>query len=68
VDDAVAGALDDARRTGIRGAAVTPFLLGAVLAATEGRSLQANLGLLEENARLAGEIAAALTREADTPG
>jgi pseudouridine-5'-phosphate glycosidase len=67
VDDAVAGALAEARRSGIRGAAVTPFLLGALLAATEGRSLRANLGLLEENARLAGEIAAALTREADTP-
>jgi pseudouridine-5'-phosphate glycosidase len=64
VDDAVDAALDEARREGIRGAAVTPFLLGAVLRATEGRSLSANLGLLEENARLAGLIAEALGEQA----
>ncbi len=64
VDDAVTRALADARRQGIRGAAVTPFLLGAVLQATEGRSLAANLGLLEENARLAGRIAEALGEQA----
>jgi pseudouridine-5'-phosphate glycosidase len=34
------------------------------MAATEGRSLQANLGLLEANARLAGEIAVALAERA----
>lgn len=62
VDDAVHQALEKARRQGIRGAATTPFLLGAVLDATGGRSLSANLGLLEENARLAGRIAVALTR------
>jgi pseudouridine-5'-phosphate glycosidase len=60
VERAVAGALADAAREGIAGAAVTPFLLGAVLRATEGRSLAANLGLLEANARLAAEVAVAL--------
>jgi pseudouridine-5'-phosphate glycosidase len=60
IDGAVAGALEQARREGVRGAAVTPFLLGAVLTATEGRSLAANLGLLEANAGLAGEIAVRL--------
>ena len=62
VDDAVHQAIDDARRAGVTGAATTPFLLGAVLRATEGRSLLANLGLLEENALLAGQIAVALGR------
>lgn len=60
VDDAVAGALKDARTAGVRGAAVTPFLLAAVQRATEGRSLLANLALLEANAALAAEIAVAL--------
>ena len=60
VDAAVARALAQARREGVRGAAVTPFLLGAVLEATDGRSLGANLGLLEANAALAGEIAVRL--------
>jgi len=62
VDAAVHQAIDDARRAGVTGAATTPFLLGAVLRATEGRSLLANLGLLEENAFLAGQIAVALGR------
>lgn len=61
VDRAVTEAVAEAERSGIRGAATTPFLLGAVLRATEGRSLSANLGLLEENAFLAGAIAAALS-------
>ena len=46
---------------GVRGGAVTPFLLAEVLRATEGRSLRANLSLLESNARLAGEVAVALS-------
>lgn len=60
VDSAVSEALDDARREGVRGAETTPFLLGAVLRATHGRSVSANLGLLEENAYLAALIAVAL--------
>ena len=63
VDRAVAQALDEARAGGIRGAAVTPFLLAAVERATGGRSLAANLGLLDENAFLAGEIAVELARD-----
>jgi pseudouridine-5'-phosphate glycosidase len=60
VDAAVDSALVDARAAGIRGAAVTPFLLAAVQQATQGRSLRANLGLLEANAALAADIAVAL--------
>jgi pseudouridine-5'-phosphate glycosidase len=63
VDDAVTLALDEARRSGVRGAAVTPFLLAAVERATGGRSIRTNLGLLEENAALAGAIAVELTRD-----
>jgi pseudouridine-5'-phosphate glycosidase len=63
VDDAVTAALAEARRTGVTGAAVTPFLLAAVERMTEGRSLRTNLGLLEENAQLAGRIAVALAAE-----
>ena len=60
VNEAVVTALEEARRSGIRGAAVTPFLLAAVERATGGRSLRTNLGLLEENAALAGRIGAEL--------
>jgi pseudouridylate synthase len=67
VDRAVVTALEDARRSGIRGAAVTPYLLAAVERSTGGRSLRANLGLLEENAALAGTIAVALARQGEGP-
>jgi pseudouridylate synthase len=50
-----------AEREGVHGKARTPFLLTALAELTGGRSLNANLALLEDNARVAGEIAAALT-------
>jgi hypothetical protein len=40
---------------------VTPYLLAAVERETGGRSLAANLALLEQNAALAAEIAGELT-------
>lgn len=60
VEAAVAAALADAGARSVRGKAVTPFLLDAVARATHGRSRTANLSLLERNAAVAGEIAAAL--------
>jgi pseudouridylate synthase len=56
----VARALDSAERQGIRGAALTPFLLTRLSEATGGRSLAANLSLLRANARVAAQIALAL--------
>lgn len=64
VEQAVEQALAQARAEGVRGAAVTPYLLAAVQRATEGRSLAANLALLEANAALAAEIAVALANPA----
>jgi pseudouridine-5'-phosphate glycosidase len=57
VDNAVGEAQSEAHASGIMGAAVTPYLLAAVMRLTGGRSLDANLALLEQNAALAGEIA-----------
>ncbi len=54
----IAGAVADAEAAGVRGKAVTPFLLDAILKRTEGRSLTANIALIRDNARLAAEIAA----------
>lgn len=53
----IEAALSAAASEGIRGKAVTPFLLARVLAATEGRSLKANIALVLNNARLAAKIA-----------
>ena len=60
VEAAVSVALERARERGVRGKAVTPFLLDAVARATHGRAREANVALLERNASVAGEIAAAL--------
>ena len=49
-----------ARAAGVRGAAVTPFLLADIQHRTEGKSVVANLALLENNTALAGRIAVAL--------
>lgn len=53
-------ALDEARRNGIVGQAVTPFLLSRLAELSEGQTLAANLALLVHNARFAGELAARL--------
>ena len=62
--DEVAAAIADAEaraeRTGVHGKERTPFLLTALAEITGGRSLRANLSLLEDNARVAGLVAASL--------
>lgn len=47
----------DAIRAGITGKAVTPYLLQRIFELTEGRSLEANIALVRNNARLAAQIA-----------
>ncbi|WP_104664125.1 pseudouridine-5'-phosphate glycosidase [Ensifer adhaerens] len=56
----IARALDNAENDEITGKAVTPYLLSNLFEMTEGRSLETNIALVENNARLAGEIAVAL--------
>lgn len=53
-------ALNEADTAGVRGKAVTPWLLARMLEITEGRSLKANIALVENNARLAAKIARAM--------
>ena len=60
LDDVLADALAECERAGITGAAVTPFVLGRIGAATEGRSVPANLALAENNAAVAAQVAAAV--------
>ena len=61
VEDAIREALEESERKNIRGQAVTPFLLKQVSELTHGSSLQANLALLLNNARLAAQVAKFLT-------
>ena len=61
LDAVIDGALAACDADGITGAAVTPFVLARIGAATEGRSVPANLALAEHNASVAAEIAVAIT-------
>ncbi len=60
IEQVIARALDEAKAANITGAAVTPFLLDRVSRLSGGASLQTNLALLENNARLAAQIAKSL--------
>ncbi len=58
----IAEAVAEAKAKGIAKKAVTPFLLGRVVELTGGRSLEANMALVENNAILAAQVAVELTR------
>jgi len=59
-DQAIAQAIADSEAAGIHGPAATPFVLARVAELTNGRSVAANLALIENNARVAASIATAL--------
>ena len=66
LDELVARAQADARTEGIRGAALTPFLLHRLNVLSGGRSLRANRALALANARLGAEVAVAWAARAST--
>jgi pseudouridine-5'-phosphate glycosidase len=55
-------AVEEAAASGVSGKAVTPYLLQRVEQLTGGASLEANIALMLNNARLGAEIAVALAR------
>jgi pseudouridine-5'-phosphate glycosidase len=59
----IASALRAAGEQGIQGKAVTPFLLSELVRRTGGKTLRANIDLLVNNARFAGQLAASLSPE-----
>ena len=59
-EPAIERALADVEARGIRGRAVTPFLLDRMRELTRGSSVEVNRALLVNNARVAGELAVAL--------
>jgi pseudouridylate synthase len=63
VTTAIDAALAEAQARRITGKALSPFLLGRVADLTGGRSLEANVGLIRNNAVLASHIATALSLE-----
>ena len=57
INSAIEKALLEAEEKGIHGKETTPFLLSKVLEVTEGKSLEANIALVKNNARLGAEVA-----------
>lgn len=64
MERAVTQAVREAESAGVRGAALTPFLLDAAAQITQGRSLRTNLALLRANAALAAEVAVEMSGRA----
>ena len=63
IDGVIDTAITDMNRRGISGKESTPFLLARIAEKTGGRSLEANIALVLNNARVAAEIAAQYSRK-----
>ena len=61
-DEVLAKAFAAAEAAGVRGKAVTPFLLGFIVEASQGRSLEVNLDLARNNVSVAADIAIAWSK------
>lgn len=59
---ALGGAIEMVASQGIRGREVTPYMLDFMQMVTGGQLVTANVALLKSNARIAGELAVALSR------
>lgn len=62
IEDAIQQALSEARSKGITGKELTPFLLQKINELTNGKSLDSNLALIQNNARVGSGIAVALSK------
>lgn len=68
IEKSIGSALTIAASLKIRGADLTPFLLSKLKEITSSKSVTANLALLENNARLASQIAMELKRKREDRG
>ncbi|CAK1548530.1 unnamed protein product [Leptosia nina] len=57
IDTAISNALLEAEEKGVQGKEITPFLLAAVSKATGGASLNTNIALIKNNAKVGADIA-----------
>jgi len=62
IEKRIVEAVAEAKAKGISKKEVTPYLLGRIVELTEGRSLQANMALVKNNATLAAQVAVELSR------
>jgi len=59
-EEAIARATREADQAGVSGPAATPWLLRRINELTAGRSMRANISLLKNNGRVAGQVSTAL--------
>ena len=59
IDGVIAQALADCDELGITGKDITPYLLGRIVELSDGRSLDTNIALVRNNARVGAAIAVA---------
>lgn len=64
INEIIQTALDEAEQKGIKGKEVTPFLLGRVKELTDGKSLEANIALVKNNAKIGAQLAIAYISKA----
>ncbi len=62
IDHRIVEAVAEARAKGVARKEVTPYLLGRIAELTDGRSLEANIALVNNNAALAAAVAVELSR------
>jgi len=62
IEARIAEAVAEARGKGVSKKDVTPYLLGRIVELTQGRSLEANMALVKNNATLAAQAAIELSR------
>ncbi|XP_026696935.1 uncharacterized protein LOC113475947 isoform X2 [Athene cunicularia] len=62
IEEAIQQALSEARSKGITGKELTPFMLQKLNELTDGRSLDSNLALIQNNARVGSCITVALSK------
>uniref|UniRef100_A0AAQ5YAD8 Carbohydrate kinase PfkB domain-containing protein n=1 Tax=Amphiprion ocellaris TaxID=80972 RepID=A0AAQ5YAD8_AMPOC len=63
IEEAIQAAVTEASAKGVTGRDVTPFILQKVNELTEGKSLQANIALIHNNAKIGSQIACALSKQ-----
>lgn len=57
IDGIIADAVKEAEERGVAGKDITPFLLGKIVEKTDGKSLEANIKLVKNNAKVGAQLA-----------
>lgn len=67
IDGIISQAVEDAHERGVVGKEITPFLLSRIVELTGGKSLEANIALVRNNAQVAAEVAVAFSKRTGGP-